>query len=188
MWKKESCGSTTKGRLIGKLKIVPEYWNVTEHKTFTQQKRFSFVLCKVISSGPGKYHSRSRAPKRQADWLMRRQRKIVAENIRISEKFTGNFFVYFKGIWYPWKSLLEKRRDKVPTGVRSLLLLNRCKTTPKRGLGLDISTVLWGMPPLFGNYCCKAVPSDQALQMTSMCCPPMVCSSNHTTCIRKGLS
>jgi hypothetical protein len=77
---------------------VPEYWNVTEHKTFTQQKRFSFVLCKVISSGPGKYHSRSRAPKRQADWLMRRQRKIVAENIRISEKFTGNFFVYFKGI------------------------------------------------------------------------------------------
>jgi hypothetical protein len=96
--------------------------------------------------------------------------------------------VYFKGMLYQWKSLLEKRRDKVPTGVRSLLLLNRCKTTPKRDLGLDISTVLWGMPPLFGNYCCKAVPSDQALQMTSMCCPPMVCSSNHTTCIRKGLS
>jgi hypothetical protein len=89
-----------KGSLIGKLKIVPEYWNVPEHKTFTQQKRFSFVLCKVISNGPGKDHSRSRAPKRQADWLMRRQRKIVAENIRISEKFTRNFLVYFKGMLY----------------------------------------------------------------------------------------
>jgi hypothetical protein len=89
---------------------------------------------------------------------------------------------------YQWKSLLEKRRDKVPTGVRSLLLLNRCKPTSKRGLGIDISTVLWRMPPLFGNYCCKTVPSDQALQMTSMCCPPMACSSNHTTCTRNGLS
>jgi len=48
MLKRENCGSTTKGSLIGKLKIVPEYWNVPEHKTFTQQKRFSFVLCKVI--------------------------------------------------------------------------------------------------------------------------------------------
>jgi hypothetical protein len=77
MLKRENCGSTTKGSLIGKLKIVPEYWNVPEHKTFTQQKRFSFVLCKVIyQMDLGKI-----IPKRQADWLMRRQR--ILEYLKI---------------------------------------------------------------------------------------------------------